>query len=85
MTRLWGRRCAGRRSGLRAARRHGSGKDADPLLVLTEAVCERYGLPARLSHEEQLAGRLPEGHKVHQAASAPDDVQYGQIAHRAVG
>ncbi|MEU5445463.1 telomere-associated protein Tap [Streptomyces griseofuscus] len=45
-------------------RLHGSGKDTDPLLVLTEAACERYGLPAALSHEERLAGRLPEGHKV---------------------
>ncbi|MEW2132904.1 telomere-associated protein Tap [Streptomyces sp. NPDC005435] len=42
----------------------GSGKDADPLLVLTEAALERYGLPARLTEEERLAGRLPEGHKV---------------------
>ncbi|MER6433387.1 helix-turn-helix transcriptional regulator [Streptomyces sp900105245] len=49
---------------LGAERLHGSGKDADPLLVLTEAACERYGLPAALSHEERLAGRLPEGHKV---------------------
>ncbi|MFE8950406.1 telomere-associated protein Tap [Streptomyces sp. NPDC007856] len=49
---------------LGAERLHGSGKDADPLLVLTEAACERYGLPAELSHEERLAGRLPEGHKV---------------------
>ncbi|MET8964254.1 helix-turn-helix transcriptional regulator [Streptomyces sp. NPDC004074] len=49
---------------LGAQRLHGSGKDADPLLVLTEAACERYGLPAVLSHEERLAGRLPEGHKV---------------------
>lgn len=49
---------------LGAERLHGSGKDADPLLVLTEAACERYGLPAALSHEEQLAGRLAEGHKV---------------------
>ncbi|MEU7428782.1 helix-turn-helix transcriptional regulator [Streptomyces sp. NPDC040750] len=48
---------------LGAERLNGSGKDADPLLVLTEAACERYGLPAALSHEEQLAGRLPEGHK----------------------
>ncbi|MFK4107116.1 telomere-associated protein Tap [Streptomyces sp. NPDC002176] len=48
---------------LGAERLHGSGKDADPLLVLTEAACERYGLPAALSHEERLAGRLPEGHK----------------------
>ncbi|WP_432247394.1 telomere-associated protein Tap [Streptomyces sanyensis] len=38
------------------------GRDADPLLVLTEAACERYGLPAVLTEEERLAGRLPEGH-----------------------
>ncbi|MGW0298111.1 telomere-associated protein Tap [Streptomyces anthocyanicus] len=43
---------------------HGSGKDGDALLVLTEAACERYGLPAALSEAERLAGRLPEGHKV---------------------
>ncbi|MFB6513095.1 helix-turn-helix domain-containing protein [Streptomyces virginiae] len=42
----------------------GPGKDADPLLVLTEAALERYGLPVKLSNEERLAGRLPEGHKV---------------------
>ncbi|WP_031066167.1 telomere-associated protein Tap [Streptomyces sp. NRRL F-5527] len=42
----------------------GPGKDADPLLVLTEAALERYGLPAALTEEEWLAGRLPEGHKV---------------------
>jgi transcriptional regulator with XRE-family HTH domain len=42
----------------------GPGKDADPLLVLTEAACERYGLPVTLMEEERLAGRLPEGHKV---------------------
>ncbi|MGW3114781.1 telomere-associated protein Tap [Streptomyces sp. NPDC001091] len=41
----------------------GPGKDADPLLVLTEAACERYGLPTTLTEEERLAGRLPEGHK----------------------
>lgn len=42
----------------------GSGKDADPLLVLTESACERYGLPVALTDEERLAGRLPEDHKV---------------------
>ncbi|MEU3529761.1 helix-turn-helix transcriptional regulator [Streptomyces sp. NPDC038707] len=42
----------------------GPGKDADPLLVLTEAALERYGLPVTLTHEERLAGRLPETHKV---------------------
>ncbi|MFF2248410.1 telomere-associated protein Tap [Streptomyces sp. NPDC058142] len=42
----------------------GPGKDADPLIVLTGAACERYGLPATLTDEERLAGRLPDGHKV---------------------
>ncbi|MEV5546603.1 helix-turn-helix transcriptional regulator [Streptomyces sp. NPDC052309] len=42
----------------------GPGKDADPLIVLTEAALERYGLPAALTDEERLAGRIPEGHKV---------------------
>ncbi|MFE2943823.1 telomere-associated protein Tap [Streptomyces sp. NPDC059255] len=49
---------------LGAERLHGSGRDADPLLVLTAAACERYGLPVALSEAERLAGRLPEGHKV---------------------
>ncbi|MGZ3097136.1 telomere-associated protein Tap [Streptomyces sp. H72] len=40
------------------------GKDADPLLVLTEAALERYGLPTVLTDEERLAGRIPEDHKV---------------------
>ncbi|MFE5077138.1 telomere-associated protein Tap [Streptomyces halstedii] len=47
-----------------AEKLHASGKDADPLLVLTETACERYGLPAVLSDAERSAGRLPEGHKV---------------------
>jgi hypothetical protein len=41
----------------------GPGKDADPLLVLTQAALERYGLPVTLTDEERLAGRLPESHK----------------------
>ncbi|MFI8194722.1 telomere-associated protein Tap [Streptomyces sp. NPDC085946] len=49
---------------LGAQRLHGSGRDADPLLVLTAAACERYGLPGQLSEAERLAWRLPEGHKV---------------------
>ncbi|KUL62417.1 telomere-associated protein Tap [Streptomyces sp. NRRL S-1521] len=49
---------------LGADKLHGSGKDGDPLLVLTEAACERYGLPAALSESERLAGRLAQGHKV---------------------
>ena len=47
-----------------AVKLHGSGKDADPLLVLTETACERYGLPSALSDEERSAGRLPEDHKI---------------------
>ncbi|MGV9941071.1 telomere-associated protein Tap [Streptomyces sp. NPDC003401] len=49
---------------LGAERLHGSGRDADPLLVLTRAACERYGLPVELSEVERHAGRLPEGHRV---------------------
>ncbi|MGW0778469.1 telomere-associated protein Tap [Streptomyces sp. NPDC002835] len=40
------------------------GKDADPLLVLTDAAAGRYGLPARLTDDERRAGRLGDGHKV---------------------
>ncbi|MFE4526831.1 telomere-associated protein Tap [Streptomyces anulatus] len=46
-----------------AVKLHPSGRDADPLLVLTAAACERYGLPATLSDAERSAGRLPEDHK----------------------
>ncbi|MEU2119903.1 helix-turn-helix transcriptional regulator [Streptomyces sp. NPDC016459] len=53
-----------REAKLGAPKLAGPGKDADPLLVLTEAALERYGLPATLTEEERLAGRLPEGHKV---------------------
>lgn len=49
---------------LGAPKLSGPGKPADPLLVLTEAALERYGLPVSLTEEERLAGRLPEGHKV---------------------
>ncbi|MFF3276664.1 telomere-associated protein Tap [Streptomyces chrestomyceticus] len=42
----------------------GPGKPADPLLVLTEAALERYGLPVTLSEGERVAGRIPESHKV---------------------
>ncbi|MDW4918859.1 transcriptional regulator, partial [Streptomyces californicus] len=42
----------------------GPGKPADPLIVLTEAALERYGLPVALTEEERHAGRIPEGHKV---------------------
>ncbi|MGK5629154.1 telomere-associated protein Tap [Streptomyces sp. URMC 123] len=46
------------------ARLHRHGMDADPVLVLTTAALERYGLPADLSPEERRAGRLAAGHKV---------------------
>ncbi|MDO0917874.1 helix-turn-helix domain-containing protein [Streptomyces sp. DT2A-34] len=42
----------------------GPGKDGDPLIVLTKAALERYGLPVALTDEEKLAGRIPESHKV---------------------
>ncbi|MFF3755491.1 telomere-associated protein Tap [Streptomyces sp. NPDC002185] len=50
-------------AGLGAPKLAGPGKDADPLLVLTRAALERYGLPVALTDEERLAGRVPEGHK----------------------
>ncbi|MEN8651544.1 helix-turn-helix transcriptional regulator [Streptomyces sp. 21So2-11] len=49
---------------LGAPKLSGPGKDADPLIVLTEAACERYGLPPHLTSEERQSGRLPEDHKV---------------------
>ncbi|MEV8387781.1 transcriptional regulator, partial [Streptomyces chartreusis] len=49
---------------LGAPKLSGPGKDADPLLVLTQAALERYSLPVTLTEEERLAGRIPEGHKV---------------------
>lgn len=49
---------------LGAPKLSGPGKDADPLIVLTEAACEHYGLPVHLTDAERLAGRIPEGHKV---------------------
>ncbi|MDJ1645399.1 telomere-associated protein Tap [Streptomyces pakalii] len=42
----------------------GPGRPADPLLVLTEAALERYGLPTTLTAQERDAGRIPEDHKV---------------------
>ncbi|MGW1930366.1 telomere-associated protein Tap [Streptomyces sp. NPDC001919] len=53
-----------REARLGAPKLSGPGKDADPLIVLTEAACERYGLPVSLAEEERTAGRLPENHKV---------------------
>jgi DNA-binding transcriptional regulator YiaG len=45
-------------------RLHRNGRDADPILVLTPAALERYGLPTELSDEERRAGRLKDSHKV---------------------
>lgn len=42
----------------------GPGRPADPLLVLTPAALERYGLPKTLTAQERDAGRIPEDHKV---------------------
>ncbi|GFN10048.1 telomere-associated protein Tap [Streptomyces microflavus] len=42
----------------------GPGRPADPLLILTQAALERYGLPTGLSADEKDAGRIPQGHKV---------------------
>ncbi|WP_030222325.1 telomere-associated protein Tap [Streptomyces bikiniensis] len=53
-----------REAKLGAPKLSGPGKDADPLIVLTEAALERYGLPVTLTEEEKHAGRIPEGHKV---------------------
>ncbi|MCZ9354759.1 helix-turn-helix domain-containing protein [Streptomyces mutabilis] len=53
-----------REAKLGAPKLAGPGKDADPLIVLTEAALERYGLPVTLTEEEKHAGRIPEGHKV---------------------
>jgi DNA-binding transcriptional regulator YiaG len=47
---------------LGATRLHRSGKDADPLIVLTEAATLRLGLPARLEDRRRL--RLPDDHDV---------------------
>ncbi|WP_411152621.1 telomere-associated protein Tap [Streptomyces sp. A30] len=46
------------------ARLHRNGRDADPILVLTAAALERYGLPAALSEEERRHGRIADSHKV---------------------
>ncbi|MFH9191317.1 telomere-associated protein Tap [Streptomyces globisporus] len=42
----------------------GPGRAADPLLVMTKAALERYGLPVTLTAQEKDAGRIPEDHKV---------------------
>ncbi|QZZ32422.1 telomere-associated protein Tap [Streptomyces sp. ST1015] len=44
-------------------RLHRHGRDADPVLVLTPAALERYGLPTTLTEEERRTGRLPDNHK----------------------
>jgi hypothetical protein len=49
-------------SGLGAGRLHRSGKDSDPLIVVTAAAARRLGLPPEL--EDRRGMRLPEDHKV---------------------
>ncbi|MFJ1708516.1 telomere-associated protein Tap [Kitasatospora sp. NPDC088346] len=52
-------------SGLGAARLNRNGKDADPLIVLTAAAAERFGLPATLDDDPATvrSQRLPQDHK----------------------
>ncbi|MGW8765935.1 telomere-associated protein Tap [Streptomyces sp. NPDC055815] len=47
---------------LGAPRLDGSGRDADPLLVLTPTALEHFGLPVELSDDERHAGRLVADH-----------------------
>ena len=62
----------------------GPGKDADPLLVLTEAALERYGLPVA-PHRGGAARRAdPGGPQGHQAAG-PRGVEADEARVRAVG
>ncbi|GAA2446115.1 telomere-associated protein Tap [Streptomyces macrosporus] len=49
-------------AGLGAPRLHRSGRDADPLVVLTDTATERLGLPAELTDRRGL--RLPDTHPV---------------------
>ncbi|MEV5477369.1 helix-turn-helix domain-containing protein [Streptomyces sp. NPDC052207] len=51
-----------REAKLGAPRLHRSGKDADPLIVLTASAAERLGLPPML--EDRRGLRLPDDHKV---------------------
>lgn len=53
-------------SGLGTARLHRNGKDSDPLIVLTAAAAEKFGLPASLDDDPatRRTQRLPEDHKV---------------------
>ncbi|WP_030762524.1 telomere-associated protein Tap [Streptomyces griseus] len=49
---------------LGAPRLDGSGRDADPLLVLTPSALERFGLPAEPTEDERDTGRLAPHHPV---------------------
>ncbi|MGW9360828.1 telomere-associated protein Tap [Streptomyces diastaticus] len=50
------------KTGIGAARLHKSGKDSDPLIVVTASAAARLGLPERL--EDRRGLRLPEDHPV---------------------
>ncbi|MFI8515306.1 telomere-associated protein Tap [Streptomyces sp. NPDC085460] len=49
---------------LGAPKLNGSGRDADPLLVLTPSALQRFGLPEALTEDEQDSGRLAASHPV---------------------
>ncbi|MER5278924.1 helix-turn-helix domain-containing protein [Streptomyces sp. NPDC002809] len=52
-------------SGLGAPRLHRSGRDSDPLIVLTATAAVKFGLPERLEgHEQRRSLRLPADHSV---------------------
>ncbi|MER7674671.1 helix-turn-helix domain-containing protein [Kitasatospora sp. NPDC096128] len=53
-------------AGLGTTRLHRNGKDGDPLIVLTAAAAEKFGLPATLDDDPDTrrSQRLPEDHKV---------------------
>nr|WSX25636.1 transcriptional regulator [Streptomyces tubercidicus] len=57
---------------LGAPRLNDWGRDADPLLLLTPAAAQRYGLPDALTEEQRKAGRLPDTHEAIASLAAAD-------------
>ncbi|MFF8580913.1 telomere-associated protein Tap [Streptomyces albidoflavus] len=68
-------------SRLGAPRLDSSGRDADPLLVLTSTALEHFGLPVDLSDDERHAGRLAADHPV---VKQIEDAQW-QLTRRGFG
>lgn len=66
---------------LGAPRLDGSGRDADPLLVLTSSVLEYFGVPVELTDDERHAGRLAAGHP---AVKQVEDAEW-QLTRRGFG